>query len=247
MNAILVDDEERGIYALQELLNKYCTEVSIIGSATDIFTAAALIKKHKPDVVFLDIAMPGGNGFQLLDMFDVIEFEIIFVTAYQEYAIKALKLSALDYLLKPVNISELQMAVKKLINKRKGSDNIGLQYFKDNLNKSLPFNKIVISDASGHHFLDINDIVYCEADENYTHFFLLNNRKYTASKALKDYEELFMQHHFFRSHKSYLVNLSHVVAVNKDFLIITSNGSELPLSFRKRGEFFNLLKDMHLM
>ena len=247
MNAILVDDEERGIVALKGLLNRYCTEITIVSSATDIFTAAALIRKHKPDVVFLDIAMPGGNGFQLLDMFEVIDFEVIFVTAYQEYAINALKLSALDYLLKPVNIGELQLAVRKLIEKRKGSDRINLQHFKDTWSKSLPLNKIVISDASGHHFLDINDIVYCEADENYTHFFLLNNRKYTTSKALKDYEEIFMQHHFFRTHKSYLVNLNHVAAVNKDFLIITSIGAELPLSFRKRGEFFNLLKDMHLM
>ena len=247
MKAILVDDEERGINVLQELLQRYCPEVTVAGAATDIFAAATLIRQCRPDVVFLDIAMPGGNGFQLLEMFEQLDFEVIFVTAYHEYAIRALKLSALDYLLKPVNIGELQQAVKKLIEKR-GNDHAGqLQYFRESWNKAQTFHKIVLSDMSGHHFVNIADIVYCEADENYTHFHLQNKGKYTASKSLKEYEELFAQHHFFRIHKSYLINLDHIASVNKDFQIMMSDGDELPLSFRKRGEFFALLKDMRLM
>jgi two-component system LytT family response regulator len=247
MRALIVDDEDRGIVALQELLRKYCPEVSVVGTASDIYQAASLIRAQKPDVVFLDIAMPGGNGFQLLELFDHPDFETIFVTAHHEFAISALKLSALDYLLKPVNIDELQTAVRKLFSKRSPEPADRLQYFRETWTGLQPMNKIVLSDMGGFHFVNISDIVYCEADEAYTHIHLLGKRPYTASRPLKEYEELFAQHHFFRIHKSYLVNLEHVAMVSKDFQITMHDGKELPLSVRKRGEFFSLLKEMKLM
>lgn len=247
MKAIIIDDEERGIDVLARLIDHYCPEINVVSTATDILTAATGIRQHRPDVVFLDIAMPGGNGFQLLELFDQIDFEIIFVTAYHEYAIKALRFAALDYLLKPVNINELQQACKRLQLKRGQKHILPIRQLRETLIQGAPLNKIVLSDMTGHYFVNIHDIIYCEADENYTHIYMTGDLKYTVSRPLKEYGELFERHHFFRIHKSFLINLGQVAFVNKDFQVIMNNRKELPLSFRKRTEFFNLLKDHHLM
>jgi two-component system, LytTR family, response regulator len=243
VNAIIIDDEERGINALQQLILKYCSGLNVAAVAMNIHDGADLINEHKPDVVFLDIEMPGGNGFQLLEKFDKINFEIIFVTAYNDYAIKALRFSALDYLLKPVKIEELQNAVERLKNKQSFNQN-KIQHLKSSLADGNPFNKIVLSTTGGYCFVKIADIIYCEADENYTHFYLKDNIKHTASKPLKEYEELFERHNFYRTHKSYLVNLNQIEFVNKDSWVIMSNRKEVPISFRKRAEFFQLIKDV---
>jgi two-component system LytT family response regulator len=243
MTALLIDDEERGIDVLDKLIKSYCPDLNVVGFATDIVAGEVLIRKHKPDVVFLDIAMPRGNGFQLLEKFGHFDFEVIFVTAYSEYAIKAIRFAALDYLLKPINVEDLQNAVQRLTLKLATRLlHNPLRHLKELLVHELPFPKIVLSDLTGHYFVNINDIVYCEADVNYTYFYMNDKTKYTVSKALKEFEKLFDKHFFFRIHKTFLVNLNHVLLVNKDFQVIMSNKSELPLSFRKRTEFFNMLK-----
>lgn len=243
IKAIIIDDEERGVDVLTGLISRYCPGVDIAGTATDIATGTSLIRQHKPDVVFLDIEMPGKSGFELLEQFGNIGFEVIFVTAYNEYAIRALRFSALDYLLKPVDIDELQAAVQRLKDKQHSSGHDRLHHLKDAVAGSNPFHKIILSTLTGYYFVNIADIIYCEADENYTHIFLENQVKHTASKPLREFNELFNSHNFFRIHKSYLVNMNKVAMVNKDMQVVMNNKTELPLSLRKKAEFFNLLKE----
>lgn len=244
IKAIIIDDEERGIDVLFEMLSRYCPDVNICSTAFDIVTGTEMIRQYQPDVVFLDIEMPGKNGFELLEQFGDIDFEIIFVTAYNEYAIRALRFSALDYLLKPVNIDELQGAVQRLKDKQQYTARQDrLRHLKETVAESNPFRKIVLSTATGYYFVNIGDIIYCEADKSYTHIFLESKVKYTASKSLREFDELLKNHSFFRIHKSYLVNMNKVAMVNKDLQVIMSNKTELPLSFRKKTDFFNLLKE----
>ncbi|XZF13560.1 LytR/AlgR family response regulator transcription factor [Chitinophagaceae bacterium MMS25-I14] len=243
IKTILIDDEYRAIDAMSQLIQLYCPEITIMGTATNIAIAADLIQQYKPDLVFLDVEMPGGSGFQLLEQLEQIDFEIIFVTAYQEYAIRAIRFCALDYLLKPVSIRDLQEAVRRFAARQAQKPTVRqVQQLKDMLAHNTPFQKIVLSDMAGYHFLTIADIIYCEANENYTHFIMSDGTRHTASKPLKDYEELFEKHHFFRIHKSFLINLDHVVVVSKDFQVVMSSKTELPLSVRKRTDFFTLLK-----
>jgi two-component system, LytTR family, response regulator len=245
INAIIVDDEERGIVALQKLIERYCEGINIAGVARNIETAAELIRNLKPYVVFLDIEMPGGNGFALLDMFEKIDFEIIFVTAFHEYAVKAIRFAALDYLLKPVKIEELQAAVKSLEKKKgKESNAAGYSLLQQSMNSINAFNKIILNTSSNYFFVNLEDILYCKAEDNYTWFIMKNNDKHMISKQLKEYEELFGDHNFFRIHKSYLINMNQVIKVNKKegASVVMANKDELPVSFRKKDHFFDLLK-----
>lgn len=245
LKSIIVDDEERGIDALGELIRTYCPGLQVAATATDIDAAATLIRQHRPDILFLDIAMPGGNGFQLLERLEQIDFGVVFVTAYHEYAVRALRFSALDYLLKPVSVDELQQAVQRFRNRHEQVGNSRrYAYLKETLAEGNPFHKIVLSTTTGYYFVKIADIVYCEADENYTHFFMDDGARHTASRPLKEFEELLERQYFFRIHKSYLINLNQVSFVNKDAWVVMSNRKELPVSSRKRTEFFSLLKGM---
>lgn len=246
IKAIIIDDEARGIDVLSGLIDNYCPEITVAGLATDIVSGTELIRKEKPDVLFLDIEMPEGNGFQLLEQFDHIDFEVVFVTAYNDYAIRALRFSALDYLLKPVSIPELKETVKRLRSKQdSAAGNKRLEHLKQTLEDGNPFHKIVLSTLTGYYFINIAEIIYCEASENYTHFHMEGNIKYTASRPLKEFALLFEKHHFFRIHKSYLINLTQVSFVNKESWVSMSNHAELPVSFRKRAEFFELLKELN--
>jgi two-component system LytT family response regulator len=237
--AIIVDDEKRCIVALQRLIENYCMDVSVEGISTNISDAEGLIKKIEPDIVFLDVEMPEGNGFELLERFEKINFNIIFVTAYEEYAIKAIKVSALDYLLKPVKIADLQLSIERARRQIIHSDQY--EVLKNNLKEKEPgiVDKIILSTMEGYYPIKPQSIIYCKADKTYTHFYLHDNKHFLASRHLKEFEDILMPYNFFRIHKSFLINIEQVEKISKPepSSVIMSNHDELPISFRKKTEF----------
>ncbi len=216
IRAVIIDDEEKGRKLLINLLENYCDDIEIIATAGSAREGIAVINKNNPDIVFLDIVMPGGDGFSVLDNVEKIDFEVIFTTAYDHYAIKALRFSALDYLLKPINIDELQQAVKKMttkIHEKKFNRSINnrLEVFLKNRALESDQKKIGLTTQNGILFVFIRDIILCKAEGNYTVFYFTDSRsKELVSKTLKEFDELLSEFNFFRIHRSYLVNLKHI-------------------------------------
>lgn len=209
MKAILIDDEQMARTLLSGMLAEFCPEVQLLEQCADLPSGIKAIRKRQPDVVFLDIEMPGHSGLELLDFFneDEINFSIIFVTAYQQYAIQAFKLSAVDYLLKPIDSDDLIQAVQ-LVNKQQHLKKF--QVLKDNLNVQSS-KKIAINTAHSIVFIQMDDILFFKADGAYTQVFINDGRMVHASKNLRHFEELTQGHpDFYRCHKSYVVNISHV-------------------------------------
>ena len=212
ITSLLVDDDLKNIRVLRGLLNEFCPQVEIIAEANGIEEAIAHVHKLKPALVFLDIEMPYGNGFEMLDQLMPIDFEVIFITAYDNYAIKAFKYCALDYLLKPVNIQELQQAVKKAEERVLTKDtNLKLEMF---LKKIKPgqteIQRIAVPGMEGLTFVDVKNIIRCESDGNYTHIYLQPKQKITSSRNIKEFEELLPENIFCRIHHSHLVNLNYI-------------------------------------
>ena len=244
IRAIIIDDEPKGREILKNLLTKNCHNVEIIATANSADSGAEAIRKFRPDLIFLDIEMPGGNGFQLLEKTSDLDFDVIFTTAYSQYAIKAIRFSALDYLLKPVKPEELRDAVgkveKKLSSQTTSRQNVDtlLSNIKENLPK-----KVVIPNATGAENVLLDDIVQCSADGNYTNIFLKGGKKILVAKTLKDYEELFSDENFARIHHAHLVNLKHVKRYIKGEggSVEMSDGSVLEVSRRKKAEFLEKL------
>jgi two-component system, LytTR family, response regulator len=248
IKAIIIDDEKTSRETLQGLLRRYCKNVEVIGEADGFRSGMEVIKKNKPDVIFLDIQMPDGSGFKLLEEIGNIDFEVIFSTAYDQFAIKAIKYSALDYLLKPINPEDLITAVEKLETKiSKGKDDTGVKFLLDSM-KSHPSDKkkIVLSTSEGMHIVDIDNIIRCESEDYYTKFFLKEGKVIMVSKTLKENEELLAEHNFIRPHKSHLINLKYV----KSFLridggsIVMTDGSNVPVSRRKREQIVDILNHL---
>ena len=217
MKAIIIEDESLSRDILKNYLSTYCTSVDVLGEAANIDAGEQLILKQKPDLVFLDIEMPFGNGFDLLDRLDQIDFEVVFITAYSDYAIKALNLSAAYYILKPIDIDELINAVEKIQNNLANSNEISSTKILSENIKALSHKdqKIVLPQMDGFEVVKIGDIIRAEASDNYTIFHLVNGKKYTISKTLKYYQDLLSDFGFLRTHKSHLINLSHVVKYKK--------------------------------
>jgi len=249
---IIIEDEERTRNFLHKMLNRYCPELKVIGLAPDVGSAVQTINQKKPALIFLDVEMPDGNGFDVIDQIDDYDFEVIFVTGYNEHAIRAIKVNALDYLLKPIDTDELVLAVRKAIkrinSKALASENLNKLLEQTSNNKTLEEDKIVIHTASGIDFITIKDIVYCKADKNYTTFFLSGNKEVISSTNLGEYEKKLpnqhysSSHRFFRSHKSYLVNLHYLTSYDsQEYKIILADNLTVPLSQRKRSEFMKIL------
>jgi len=250
IKALLVDDEPRGLTSLQKLLEMNCEEVDVIGCCNDAAEAMEKITQLHPDLVFLDIAMPGTNGLELLWDLRVIDFEIIFVTAHNNYMTQAFHFSAVDYLLKPVEDDLLIEAVKragKKIEEKNGGKQI--ETFLHNLReKNDPKKmKLCIPSLKGFQVIEINDIIYCEASSNYTNFHFTNRLVICASKPIHEYEELLQDCNFIRTHKSFLVNLEHV----KEYIrgeggsVILSNDVEVEVSRRKKDLLMTRMKEYY--
>lgn len=245
MTAVIVDDESKGRASLKKLCEKYVPDLVIEGMAESVAMAKQIIDRADPDLVFLDIRMPVEDGFELLKKYETVPFDVIFTTAFDQYAIKAFKFSAIDYLLKPISIQELQEAVKKVQRKKgkaeqKNVSNIST--LKENL-VSGTFDKIALPTTEGFSFVKRDDIIRCEASGNYTIFYMVTKEKYVITRTLKHYEDLLSEFNFFRVHKSHLINLSYVTKFirGKQGYVQMNEGKNIEVSTRKREELLNRL------
>jgi two-component system LytT family response regulator len=233
IKAIIIDDETRARTLLNKMLKEYCTDIEVVAECGDLPNGVKAIRKHKPDLIFLDIEMPGHSGLDLLDFFDEneVSFSIIFITAYNNYAIQAFKLSAVDYLLKPVEPGDLENAVERY-RRRSSKDRNNIITLKENL-KEDGLDKIAVPDSNSIRFLKLDDILYFKADNTYTEIFFADNKKLTISRTLKNIEDtLAGTASFFRCHKSYIVNINYLTDYVKSdggYLIIKGQHT-IPLS-----------------
>lgn len=243
IKAIIVDDEIRGVKSIEALIRTSNLPIQIIGSAHSKKEAITLIQNTKPQLVFLDIEMPPDTGFTLLDAFEKIDFKVIFVTAFQEYAIKAFKYAAVDYLMKPVSLQDFKVAVERVIDLEQQV--LQLDILKNEI-QSGKTSKIVLPTAEMYHIHAINEIEYCRAEDNYTYFHFINGTSLLVSKSLKEYDDLLSEHQFFRVHKTFLINLMYLDRINKrdgGFAVMRSS-MEIPISMRKKTELFQVLKTL---
>ncbi|MEO8149936.1 MAG: LytTR family DNA-binding domain-containing protein [Bacteroidia bacterium] len=244
VTAIIVDDEKFNREQLQIKLSKYYPDMIITAMCENGLEAAKAVDKFKPDLVFLDIEMPVMNGFDFLQQFKEPGFEVIFITAYDQYAIKAIKFSALDYLLKPLDTDELQVAVNRFLDKRKrGIDNKSLiENFIRNLNTEKKSEyRLALNTTEGTYFLKTEEIIRCEADSNYTKFFLNKRKNMITSKTLKEYEDMLGEHNFLRVHKSHLVNRKFIKSLSNDGFVILNDDSRVEVSRRRYSEVKEML------
>lgn len=245
LKGIVVEDEKHSRETLIGMLERYCKNVDIIAEADSYRGGLEVIRKHDPDVLFLDIQMPDGSGFRLLEELDEINFEIIFTTAFDQFAIKAIKYSALDYLLKPIDPDELVNAIKKVEQKRSSQEvNQNIQVLLDNIKtKESDPHKIVLSTSEKIHIIETDQILRCESDNYYTNFFLMDGKTILVSKTLKENEELLGDHNFIRPHKSHLVNVKYIKGFlrNDGGYIEMTDGSRIPVSRRKREKIIEII------
>lgn len=241
--AIIIDDEVKGRIALSQKLHDYCSDVRLVGEAENGEEGIRLIEKLRPDIVFLDIEMPRMNGFEMLLRLPQKNFDLIFTTAYDQYAIKAIKYAAFDYLLKPIDIEELKLAVSKSNNLQNRNTEKMLEVLNQNLRGKTSLNKIAISSMDGLLFFNINDIVHLEASNNYTTIYFMNRPKLLASKTLKDFEDLLPPDIFFRTHHSHLINLNYIKRYIKGDggQIEMQNGNYIDVSRRKKEDFLRAM------
>jgi two-component system LytT family response regulator len=241
IRAIIIDDEQNSLKLLSNLLREFCPEVEIIGKAATVDDAYKLIQKNTPDVIFLDIEMQRESGFNLLTKLKEIPFEIIFTTAFEHYALKAIKFSALDYLLKPIDIEELKQAVAKVeTHERQEKLNRRFESFIHNMNNSKPeYFQIALPSSDGLNIIQIQDIIYLKSDRQYTIFQSKSGEKFVTSKNLGEYEDLLLEHNFFRVHNSAIINLNEV----KKYIrgdggaVLMSNGAQIDVAKRKKEQF----------
>ena len=232
---IIIDDEKNARETLAKIIERYFSnKIQILSSADSVKEGVFAINKYNPDLVFLDIEMPEENGFKLFDYFDIYNFEVIFTTAYKQYAIDAIKFAALDYLLKPINFIDLKDVLTRLEKKQNKSSNPAqIEAFLSNLNNDPGnFNKIALPTLDGYQLEKVNNIVYCQAEENYCKIFTNRNEVILVARTLKNIEELLPDEVFFRIHKSHLVNMNYIKSYSKTdgYRIKLENGVELDVA-----------------
>jgi len=238
---LVIDDEPDAVNFITSIIGEYCPDLEVKGKAHNVKDGVQLIKDIKPELVFLDVEMPNGTGFDLLSYFPEKNFDVVFITAFNHYAIKAIKFSAVDYILKPINISEFIESVNKIIHKRKTNPYFGNENFEallENLRTSNP-SRLVIPTSDGKEYLNPKDIIRIEADRSYSWFFINNKRKILVSKHLKEFQDLLSDRNFFRPHNSHLINLDFVKKFvrNDGGYIEMTDGSQVPIS-RNRKDLF---------
>lgn len=246
IQAVIIDDERHSRATLKNMLEKFCPEVQLIDEADGYKTGVEVIRKLKPDVIFLDIQMPDGSGFRVLEDTRDENYGVIFTTAYDNFAIKAFKYSALDYLLKPIDAEELQNSVKKVKKNINRDTNPGIDVLLESLKESKQPEKIVLSTFEGMHVVEIDQIIRCQSDNYYTRFYFKDNKELMVSKTLKEYEQLLKEHNFIRPHKSHLVNIKYIKSYIKvaGGHILLTNDEQIPVSRRKKEMVLQVLNNM---
>ncbi|WP_316798317.1 LytTR family DNA-binding domain-containing protein [Pedobacter frigidisoli] len=249
LKAIIVDDEEFARSSLFFLLQQNCPDVEITGIARSVQEAKEILFNHSIDLIFLDIAMPGGNGFDLIPDAQKHKAAVIFTTAYDQYALKAIKANALDYLLKPIDIDELKIAVEKVTqhlrlfhNQNENDERIS--NLASSLSAKSEIRKLTLPYGQGFKMIDVDEIIYIEADSNYSVVHLINQEKITVSKVLREFEELLPNDQFARIHKSSIINLNHLKEYNSKngLQVFLKNGESINISRRRASDFFEKIK-----
>jgi len=247
LRTVIIDDEDHIRDTLVNLLELNCPEVRVVGQASGVESGIAAIKEHQPELVFLDIQMKDGTGFDLLNGLRSIDFRVVFVTAYDNYAIQAFRFSAVDYLLKPVNPELLTGAVVRAANMIREHYDKQMKVLESNLRTAGDRDKkIILRTSESIHLLEVCNIICCDSDSSYTTVHTVESEKIIVSRTLKDFEETLAICGFFRVHKSYLVNLAHIKRFDRQdggYLIMT-NGFRVPVASRKREEMLGLMEKM---
>lgn len=244
IKSVIIDDEEKSIEGLKKLLEKYLPHVEVAGTAANVKEGISIIDKIKPELVFLDISMPDGNGFDVLEKVNYRKFEVIFITAYDRYAVKAFEFSAIHYLLKPISYIELEKAVKRYEQMKNE------EVFEEKINvlresfDNKP-QKIILPTSDGLNIIDLDRIIRCEADSNYTIFYLEDGSKEVVSKSLNNFDKLLSDIQFERVHNKHLINLKHVkkYVKGKAGYVIMNDGEHVYVSDSRRKEFVEALKN----
>lgn len=245
LRAIVIDDVDSIRTKNVDLIKSHCPNIAIIGQANSVKSGISLIKQIVPDLVFLDVEMPDGTGFDLLQMLNPIQFKVIFITGYEDFAIRAFRFSAIDYLLKPLDPVELVEAVNKAEESmHKEVLELKLNTLFSNLERPKNLQKLVLKTAEKIYSVNIQDIINCESDKNYTTFYFINAPKLVVSTTLKEYETLLKPFNFFRAHQSHLINMlyfDHFIKTDGGNTIVMKNKNKIPLATRKKEEFLTLI------
>lgn len=242
INALIIDDEDDARFMLKSNLEDYFKNaIQIVGEASDVREAIELIERSKPDLIFLDIQMKTGTGFDVLEGVKERHFEVIFVTAYDKYALRAFQVSAMGYLMKPIRPGEFKSMVQSVVERiaeSKRTSNSRIKVLIDNFKESNPIKKLVISNIEGFQIVELESVLKLEADRNYTNIFFVSGKKILSSKNIGEYEITLNELGFFRAHQSSLINLKHVTGFNRnDRTIEMSDGSKVILSRHRKSEF----------
>lgn len=244
IKAILIDDELSSLQNLQQKITEFCPDVNVVAATQKPEEAIQLINRLKPDVIFLDIEMPRMNGFRMLDELEATDFEIIFTTAYNHYAIDAIRISAFDYLMKPIAISDLQKAVQRLLDTRQIQTKEKIEILKTSLqDKKSQEDKIAIPTSEGIEFIPIKSILHIESSSNYSKIYLNGSKVLTVTKLLKDFEDMLLPYRFYRIHHSHLINLNYIQKYLKadGGQVLMQDGTLIDVSRRKKDEFLKLI------
>ncbi len=237
--AIVIDDEKNSREVITELLKEYFEEIKVVAQTGDVKTSIKEIKKHQPNLLFLDIGLPDGTGFDILKKVEYRDMKVIFVTAHQDYAIQAIKFSAFDFILKPFNSGELIKTVRRVLDEHTAENNaVRFEAILSNFGHSLPeLKKIVLKTSDRIYLVNIKDIIRCEAENNYTNFYLASGNKIMVSKTIKTYDSLLSEHEFLRVHQSHLVNLNYIQHFDKPDggMLVLSDNSSIPVSHQKKA------------
>ena len=246
INCVIIDDEERARNGLSKMIATYCTGIKVVATAGTVKDGLATIKEHEPHLVFLDIDMPDGDGFELLSQVGEIDFDVIFATAYDQFAVKAFRFSAMDYLVKPIDLELLIEAVEKVKDKTKSNNRKDQYSVLQDVVSQHKFTKIALPSNDGVLFVEIGNIIRMESDGNYTSVIMTNGDKHMVTKQLGEYEDILNENGFFRIHHSNLINLNRIKKYirGRGGYVVMEDGSSVDVSARRRDEFLAMMKGL---